>query len=359
MPTLKFDALLAQQGKERRVAMIAAPAAEIRRIATIVRLGRNPEGRTVGFQRPQIAAHIAEIREYLERADAVLPNCLVLAFVGKARIVPKRGALATLEVDLDGDEPPGYVVDGQQRLTALTQTDREDFQVFASCLVCEDMAELQRQFILINNTKQISKSLLYELLPGTDELPPRLNARQVAATLTERLNFEPGSSLLKMIKMETNPTGIIKDTALQKAILNSESAGAVQIMMSRKDGVQQSFALLNNFFGAVQEVFPDAWRGHKPTTSRLVHGAGITAMGYVMDELHARSHASTKQSFIEGLGVLKDQCAWTDGHWHFADGEVVAWNHIENTSRQILQLSEHLVSVVRTGKVRTKPSRRK
>lgn len=360
MPTLKFDALLAEQGKTRRVAMISASASDIRRIATISRLGRNAEGRTIGFQRPQIAAHIAEIREYLEHADAVLPNCLVLAFVGKAaRIVSKRGAPAVLEVDLDDDEPPGYVVDGQQRLTALSQTERDDFRVFASCLVCEDMTELRRQFILINNTKQISKSLLYELLPGTDELPARLNSRQVAATLVERLNFDPTSSLRKLIKMETNPTGTIKDTALQKAILNSESAGAVQIMLSGKDGLDQSFALMSNFFAAVQEVFPEAWHGHKPTSSRLVHGAGITAMGYVMDELHARSHAITEQSFIEGLGVLKNKCAWTEGQWNFADGEVVAWNHVENTSRQIQRLSEHLVNAVRAGTTGRKGSRRK
>lgn len=340
--------------------MISASASEIRSIATIARLGRNADGRTIGFQRPQIAAHIAEIREYLERTDAVLPNCLVLAFVGKAaRIVSKRGGPAVLEVDLDGDEPPGYVVDGQQRLTALAQTDRDDFQVFASCLVCEDMTELRRQFILINNTKQISKSLLYELLPGTDELPARLDSRQVAAALVERLNFDSTSSLRKLIKMETNPTGTIKDTSLQKAILNSESAGAVQIMLSGKDGLDQSFALMSNFFAAVQEVFPEAWHGHKPTSSRLVHGAGITAMGYVMDELHARSHAITKQSFLEGLAVLRNKCAWTEGQWHFADGEVVAWNHVENTSRQIQRLSEHLVNAVRAGTTGRKGSRRK
>jgi len=69
--------------------------------------------------------------------------------------------------------------------------------------------------------------------------------------------------------------------------------------------------------------------------------------------------AREKQSFIEGLAVLKNQCAWTEGQWHFADGEVVAWNHVENTSRQIQRLSEHLVNVVRAGTTGRKGSRRK
>lgn len=358
MPTLKFEALLSMQGESRRVAMITATGSDIRRIATIARLGRDGEGKIIGFQRPQIAAHIAEIREYLERADAVLPNCLVLAFVGSARIVPKKGRAAVLEVDVDDDLPPGYVVDGQQRFTALSQAGRDDFEVFASCLVCEDMAELRRQFILINNTRQISKSLLYELLPGTDELPERYDSRKFASDLVARLNYEQGSPLYKRIKMETNPTGTIKDTAVQKAILNSESAGAVQILSSQKDGAEQSFVLLSNFFSAVAEVFPEAWHGHKAATSRLVHGAGIVAMGYVMDELHARSHSYTKEAFVEGLSVLKNRCAWTEGQWHYSDGEVVAWNHVENTPRQMQQLSAHLVNAVRTASLKPRKGSR-
>src|SRR5207244_1212799 len=99
----------------------------------IERLGRDDAGHLVGFQRPQVAGHIREIREYLEQTEAVLPNALVLAFVGSARLVESSAGKATLEVDISGDAP-GYVVDGQQRLTALTATGREDFEVFASCL---------------------------------------------------------------------------------------------------------------------------------------------------------------------------------------------------------------------------------
>ncbi len=344
--TFKFEALLAEQGRNRSVVMVRATATEIARIATVERLGRDADGHAIGFQRPQVAGHIAEIRDYLEEADAVMPNCVVLAFVGDARIVNKRGGGTVLEVDV-GDHPPGFVVDGQQRLTALGQTGREDFQVFASCLICRDMKELQRQFILVNNTRPLAKSLIYELLPGMDHLPERLSPRQLAAELTERLNFDSASSLRKAVKMQTNPTGVIKDTALQKAIMNSEAAGAVQIVMSGKKDVAPAFELMNNFFAAVQQVFPGEWHGHKPTTSRLVHGAGITALGYVMDEIYARRHATSQAAFVEGLAPLVGKTAWTEGQWTFADGEVVRWNRIENVPRQIQQLAEHLVGLVR------------
>lgn len=342
---LRFDALLANQGPERTVAMIHATAAQIHSIATIERLARDAQGRAVGFQRPQVTGHISEIRDYLEQSDAVLPNALVLAFVGNAKIT-SRGGATVLEVTVEGS-PPGFVVDGQQRLTALALTGREDFEVFASVLICRDLDELRRQFILINNTKPLPKSLIYELLPNVDKLPERLTARALAAEMTERLNFKKDGSLHRMIKMQTNPTGIIKDTALQKSISNSEQAGAVQILMSDEGGVERSIEMLDNFYHAVRQVFPDAWNGHKPTTSRLVHGAGIVAMGFVMDEIHARHHATTVDSFVEGLQPLVGQTAWTDGHWQFGSDELVPWNRVENTSRQIQQLAEHLVGLMR------------
>jgi hypothetical protein len=192
------------------------------------------------------------------------------------------------------------------------------------------------------------------LLPGVDALPERLTSRALAAALTEQLNFADGSSLRHQVKMQTNPSGIIKDTALQKAILNSEAAGAIQVLMSGKDGLRASRQILDNYFAAVQQVFPQAWAQHKPTTSRLVHGAGVVAMGFVMDEIYARSHSASIDAFVTGLQPLVGRTAWTEGHWHFGDGEQIAWNHIEFTPRQIQQLAEHLVSLVRHAK----PARR-
>lgn len=343
---IRFDALLAQQGSDVKVAMIRATAAQIHEIALIDRLGRDESGASVGFQRPQVAKHINEIRDYLERTDAVLPNALVLAFVGHARVLDRRGNHAVLEIEV-GKTPPGFVVDGQQRLSALTLTGREDFEVFASCLLCEDLSELRRQFILINNTKPLAKSHIYELVPSVNQLPERYDSRHLATQLIERLNFSGGSTLHRQIKMQTHPKGVLRDTALHKAIINSESAGAIQVLMNDSDGIDKVETLLSNFFGAVQTVFPDDWRGHKPATSRLIHGAGVIAMGFVMDEIFAREHDISIKSFVDGLQPLVGRTAWTKGRWHFADDEVVPWDHIEHTPRQVMQLSTHLVSLLR------------
>ena len=48
---------------------------------------------------------------------------------------------------------------------ALSMLEEKDFEVFVSALICKDNDELQKQFILINNTRPLAKELIYELLP--------------------------------------------------------------------------------------------------------------------------------------------------------------------------------------------------
>ncbi len=162
---------------------------------------------------------------------------------------------------------PGLVVDGQQRLTALSEVDR-DFQVFVSALICRDEAELRRQFVLINNTKPLPKSLIYELLPSVNDLPPRLSRRSVAADLTARLNFEH-TALQGYIKQHTQPDGIIADTVVQKIIMESLTNGVMRELIDTPRGRDRCVRLVSNFFEAVKKVFPEAWHGRtsSPTTS--------------------------------------------------------------------------------------------
>jgi hypothetical protein len=174
----------------------------------------------------------------------------------------------------------------------------------------------------------------------------RLSDRTIAADLTARLNHDPVSSLRGQINQHTNPSGIISDTAVQKVILNSLSDGALRQLAGRLQALDRCSRLLSDFYEAVQYVFADAWAYHTPRTSRLVHGAGIVAMGYVMEELH-RHGAETGDEFRRGLGSLVGRTAWTAGEWDFGDGDRRHWKAIQNTSRDIVTLAQHLVGNVR------------
>jgi hypothetical protein len=223
-----------------------------------------------------------------------------------------------------------------------------------SGFLCEDDEELQKQFILINNTRPLPKALVYELLPQVGDLPFRMSSRSQAALVTEKLNYSEGSSLRGLIKQQTNPKGIIRDTVLQRVIMNSISDGALGLYAdSDQLLLDRGATLISEFFHAVRHIFASDWDGKTPKTSRLVHGAGVIAMGYVMEEIHASTGATTREAFADGLRLLRGRTAWSEGEWTFGD-ERRRWNGLQNVPADVRQLSMHLVQELRRAHARSK-----
>jgi hypothetical protein len=78
-----------------------------------------------------------------------------------------------------------------------------------------------------------------------------------------------------------------------------------------------------------------------------MHGAGIVAMGFVMDAIadrHRRIRTPTAQLFVRDLEVIASDCRWTDGYWDFGSGNHVKWCDLQNTSRHIQLLTDFLLS---------------
>lgn len=345
---MTYLAICAQQSSEHQVLCFAATATDVLRFASIERIGRDAQGELSGFQRPQVAAHIREIRDYLEQSNSVLPNPVVVAFTDGVEVEDLGDGTKRLLIDMSTGSP-GLVVDGQQRLSALAELGRE-FQIFVSALICRDEAELRRQFVLINNTKPLPKSLIYELLPTVENLPPRLSRRSVASDLTARLNFE-NTSLKGYIKQHTCPDGIIADTVMQRIIMDSLANGVMREIILSPKGANRCVKLVSNFFEAVKSVWPEAWHGQKPSTSRLLHGVGIQAMGDVMEVLAQRAEANSIEEFRDGLECLKGKTAWTSGEWELS-GEVRRWNSLQNVNNDIAKLKHYLTGIVKADQRR-------
>lgn len=341
MTHLKFNALVPEQARNAKVAFFVSTVADISRIAKIDRLARKDDGTPSGFQRPQIAGHIREIGDYLLREDAILANPIVLGFVDRASIEETKTG-HELAIDISAGAP-GWVVDGQQRFSALNEINRPNFQVPVSAFICETEEELRRQFILINNTKPLPKGLIYELLPSVGGLPHRYQSRAEAASLIEVLNYRRGSSLRGLIHGQTNPYGVIRDTILQRVLMNSLSDGALRLYRGDSKLLHtKGVDLISEFFHAVKHVFHDAWNDHTPKTSRLLHGVGIISMGFVMEYLHAATGATKREQFIEPLTALRPFTAWTDGEWEFGP-ERRRWNSLQNVSADWKMLAFYMV----------------
>lgn len=312
--------------------------------SAIERVGRADDGKLKGFQRHQVASHIKEIRDYLMRDDALLPNGVIVAFLDGVQVKDLGQGVVEVEISAEDGSKPGFVVDGQQRLTALSGIHKPDFEVFVSALVCKDYNELRQQFVLINNTRPLPKTLIYELLPNVEGLPERFTQRKFAARIVDRLNFTRGSSLYGEVHQHTNPAGVISDTAMQKLIMNSASDGAIRDLLQYEDREERAYQLVSEFFHAVATVFGPAWAGMTPRFSRLRHGAGIVAMGFVMDHLYSAEGAIARHQFEVGLRVLQPFTAWTSGQWPLLEAwDTRPWNGIQNTPSDIDLLTRYLV----------------
>lgn len=345
MTTFRFNALSARQAPGHDVFVFAAKPEEILSFAQIERVGRKDGGELKGFQRHQISSHIKDIRNYLSRQDAILPNAVIVAFL--EGITLKRYKSGRVDVIIETkDGPPGFIVDGQQRLTALSGLQKPGFQIFVSAMVCKNYDDLRQQFVFINSARPLPKTLIYELLPNVEGLPERYTARRFAARVVERLNFYGSPALRGQIRQHTNPAGVISDTAMQKLVMNSASQGAIRELIAFEDREDRAVALIDEFFGAISSVFGGEWTGMSPRHSRLRHGAGIIAMGFVMDLLFTNQKSSTVKEFEVGLTLLKPYTAWTSGNWPI-NGYDWPWNYVQNTPQDIDMLTRHLVSTTK------------
>jgi DGQHR domain-containing protein len=357
---LRLPAIEVRQGSGRLLYSFAVDGKLVPSFATVSRIRRDDDKQINGYQRPEVLSHIAEIRNYVESDAPMIPNAVVIAFDKSVRFEPTTNAMSgngytrvgTLVIPNDQEvaleNKPGFIVDGQQRIAAIRDAQIESFPVCVTAFITVDVREQTEQFILVNSTKPLPKGLIYELLPETGaKLPTLLHRRRFPAYLLNRLNHEEGSTLKGKIQTPTTPAGIIKDNSILKMLENSLNDGVLYRFRYTRDGfdADSMMAVLQAFWGAVSDVFGEAW-DLPPRRSRLMHGAGIVSMGFLMDaiaERHRKTDIPAKEQFAEDLYPLKDVCRWTDGYWDFGPGTQRKWNEIQNTTGDIRLLANYLL----------------
>ena len=200
----------------------------------------------------------------------------------------------------------------------------------------------------MNSTKPLPKGLIYELLPGTDaQLSSALERKRLPTILAQRLNRDPDSPFRGLIQTPTNPTGFIKDNSILRMLENSASDGALFAHRDPRTGqgdLESMLTIVKAYWSAVRIVFKDAW-GLPPRRSRLMHGAGVAALGYIMDAAVHRhpDKCSVPTDFIPDLEAIAPVCHWAAGAWEFGSGVKRNWNEVQNTGNDIQLLATYLV----------------
>jgi DGQHR domain-containing protein len=335
---------------------------DIARIADISRISRDEAG-LKGFQRREIRNHVNSIVEFLEGGSVLFPNAIILALSPDVDFTSARGRRPD-NMDEIGDSgtltipvrPEGkrvaWIVDGQQRSLALARAKRSDLAVPVVGFVSADLETHREQFILVNKARPLPTRLIDELLPEVSvHLPRDLAARQLPSALCNVLASDPKSPFHGIVRRESNTpqaVAVVTDTAIVDAIrasLKSPIGALGQYKGGENADADAMYATLLLFWAAVRDVFPEAW-GKPPSESRLMHSAGIRAMGALMDPimLRADTAANPDASVRDALSRIAPYCAWTEGSW---EGLGWQWNEIQSTTQHIARLSEHLIRLDR------------
>ncbi len=363
VPVLARRALRITQADQAPLYMFTLMAGEILQVADISRVSRDDLGELIGYQRPEVRQHIQEITDYLDSDQPLFPNPIIVALPSSVHFTCSRGpnvsdgiaASGTLEIPLscaDGRKP-GWIVDGQQRAFALAAARRQDFPVPINAFVADTVDVQRDQFLRINNTRPLPRGLVTELLPKiSTPLPPRLSLRQIPSSLCDLLNSSEDSPFRGLIRRPSagssqRKSAVVTDTSLVQALQESltSPSGCLFPYRNLSNGETDftgMWSALVLYWSAVRDTFPRAW-AKPPAQSRLMHGAGIRAMGRVMDRIMASIDArqpGAREQVDADLALLAPHCHWTDGTW---EGLGLRWNEIQNVPRHIHELSSFLM----------------
>lgn len=358
---LRCPALRIHQGGAHPVYSFSLTGDELLRVAAIDRLGRNAEGRLVGYQRPAVRRHIQNIVEYLNSEEVLFPNAVILALSTRARFKPSRGqnghhtVYGLLEIPLPrpDEEATAFIVDGQQRTLALSKSRRRDRPVPVNAFIADEPAVQRDQFLRINSAKPLPRSLITELLPEIrTPLPRHLAVNRAPSLMVELLNNDPESPFHGLIRRPSLQAGqrrraVVTDSSLIRMLRESfHTPGAClfwhkSIALNRTD-VPGARRVLFVYWDAVRHTFPEAW-GLPPSRSRLMHGVGIRAMGRLMDRIMIGIDANDDRAYAAvraELAKVAPHCAWTRGTW---EGLGYRWNDLQNVPAHVRMLSDFIV----------------
>jgi DGQHR domain-containing protein len=360
---IKRRATKLEQNNKMPLFQFALTSEEVLAVADISRLSRDDAGKLLGYQRPIVKKHVQDITEYLNSDAPLFPHPIIIAFSSRVSFVNSRGpgvddgvssaGTISIPVPASGEVKPGWIVDGQQRALALSRAKRQDFPVPVCAFITDDVAVQREQFVRINNSHPLRQGIISELLAEVSvPISARTSPRKLPSELINLLAFREKSPFLGLIRRESlaaesKQRAVITDTALEKVLReNLGSSGCLfpyRNVATGEADVDRIWNILITYWTAVQNTFPEAW-GKPPTESRLMHSAGLLAMGKLMDRIMGRL------SGAEGLSVARVEkelqliipiCRWTHGKWESLGG--IPWNELQNVPRHVSALSNLLV----------------
>jgi DGQHR domain-containing protein len=251
--------------------------------ADIRRIEGNDLDKILGIQRPLSKTRVSELKQYVRTVDASFPTSIILA-VNPENATYNRKDRA---MSITRSQNVAKIIDGQHRIAGLEGYGGTDFELNVTIFVDMDIEDQALLFATINlKQTRVSKSLAYDLYEFATSRSPQKTCHNIA----KLLNSREGSPFYRKIKILGTATGEPNETLTQAAFVDvlmpyistrpmqdrdlikrgdakklsrptvSEERKLIFRNMFIDDKDAEIARVVWNFFAAVSNKWPDAWK---------------------------------------------------------------------------------------------------
>ena len=231
----------------------------------------------IGIQRPLSLKREKEIGKYVNLIDATFPTSIILA-IDKQNLEYKEDEKKLV---IDRKPDVAKVLDGQHRIAGLNNCTLpgEKFQLNVTIFVEMELEDQALVFSTINKSHtKVNKSLTYDLYEFATTKSPQRTAHNIARALDQKEN-SPFKDKLKILGVANDKEKetitqatfvesllkyITKDKYRRNKVPDSYSEAEQKKYFLRKMFLEERDSdiaqIIFNYFHAVEEKWPNAWR---------------------------------------------------------------------------------------------------
>lgn len=284
----------------------------------------------IGIQRELNSRRVKEIKQYVEFSDACFPNSVILSVDGDKIINVEPYEHGLYKIELQKDDNTFKIIDGQHRIAGLEDITRK-FEMNISLFLDMDVEQQAILFSTINsNQKSVNPSLMVDLSVMQKTRNPIKTAHYIGRVLNEKKDcalfhkispFATGKTSEGVTITQANFVNhvaiYISGTKQQMYKDRDDLKTGRKLMYASQESAKKLLfrnmfvaehdsdiaAMILNYYNAVSEKWPLAWKKSEYVLSRTV---GFNALfAFMRDVVECIQKYDTVISKYEFLAVLQ------------------------------------------------------